>query len=82
MTCPRIPGQPHRSRFRRPRWWRRRSRPSHRTLLTPAGPPSLAGRAQEHYTRAIQAQRDGDWARYGEELTRLGEVLERMQEGQ
>jgi hypothetical protein len=26
----------------------------------------------------MQAQRDGNWALYGEEIKRLGEVLERM----
>lgn len=39
---------------------------------------SLAGQARQHYDRAIQAQRDGDWARYGEEIKKLGAVLEQM----
>jgi uncharacterized membrane protein (UPF0182 family) len=39
---------------------------------------SLAARAQEHYQRAIQAQRDGNWALYGDEIKKLGEVLENM----
>jgi uncharacterized protein len=38
----------------------------------------LAGEAREHYLRAIEAQRDGNWALYGEEIRKLGEVLERM----
>lgn len=38
----------------------------------------LATQAKQHYDRAIQAQRDGDWARYGEEIKRLGEVIEQM----
>ena len=49
------------------------------------GPPGatesldvLAARAREHYQRAVQAQREGDWARYGEEIRRLGEVLDQM----
>ena len=42
---------------------------------------TLAQQAQQHYARALEAQREGDWARYGEEIERLGEVLERMQEG-
>jgi len=46
------------------------------------GLTSLPRLAHDHYLRALQAQRDGDWARYGEEIERLGEVLERMQEGQ
>ena len=39
----------------------------------------LAEQAQNHYAQALRAQRDGDWARYGEEIERLGEVLEEMQ---
>jgi hypothetical protein len=52
---------------------------------TPSPPPAsvepldtLAARAREHYQRALQAQREGDWARYGEEIRRLGEVLDQM----
>ncbi len=40
----------------------------------------LAAQAREHYRRAIEAQRRGDWALYGEEIRKLGEVLERMTE--
>jgi uncharacterized protein len=43
-----------------------------------SGLPSLAAEAQRHYDRAVQAQRAGDWATYGEELRQLGQVLERM----
>src|SRR5688500_2073559 len=39
---------------------------------------SLAEQARSHYQRAVQAQRDGNWALYGEEIKKLGEVLERM----
>ena len=39
---------------------------------------SLAALAEEHYQRAMQAQRDGNWAQYGEEIKKLGEVLARM----
>jgi uncharacterized membrane protein (UPF0182 family) len=39
---------------------------------------SLADQARSHYQRALQAQREGNWALYGEEIKRLGEVLERM----
>jgi uncharacterized protein len=39
---------------------------------------TLAALAQEHYQRAMQAQRDGNWALYGEEIKKLGEILERM----
>jgi hypothetical protein len=45
-----------------------------------AGPAfaALAAQARGHYDRAIEAQRSGDWAKYGEELKRLGEVLAQM----
>jgi uncharacterized protein len=33
--------------------------------------------ARTHYDSAIAAQRAGDWAKYGEELRKLGEALER-----
>jgi uncharacterized protein len=39
---------------------------------------ALALRAREHYQRAIEAQRTGNWALYGEEIRRLGEVLDQM----
>jgi len=40
---------------------------------------NLAEQAKQHFDRAMQAQREGDWARYGEEIKRLGAVLEQMQ---
>jgi hypothetical protein len=49
--------------------------------VEPAGGESLetlATLANEHYARAIQAQRDGNWTLYGEEIKKLGEILERM----
>ena len=53
------------------------------TAAPAAGAPgALMQQAQEHYTRALQAQRSGDWARYGEEIEQLGNVLERLQRGQ
>jgi uncharacterized protein len=42
----------------------------------------LAKQAKQHYDRATQAQRDGDWARYGEEVKRLGAVIEQMSKQQ
>jgi uncharacterized protein len=36
----------------------------------------LIRQARESYDRAVQAQRQGDWAKYGEELKRLGAILE------
>src|SRR5688572_11371939 len=38
----------------------------------------LAADARGHYERAIEAQRAGDWAKYGEELRLLGEALAKM----
>jgi uncharacterized protein len=37
---------------------------------------ALIRQAGESYDRAVQAQRQGDWAKYGEELKRLGAILE------
>jgi uncharacterized membrane protein (UPF0182 family) len=39
---------------------------------------NLAEQAKQHYDRAMQAQREGDWARYGEEVKRLGAVIDQM----
>ncbi len=46
-----------------------------------AGAAALAGEARDHYQRALQAQRDGNWALYGEEIRKLGEVLDRLARG-
>ncbi len=63
------------------------------TLLADAGAPrpepgapaepsdGLVSQAGDHYRRALQAQRDGDWAQYGEEIEQLGEVLEQLGSG-
>ena len=34
--------------------------------------------ARRRYQSALQAQRAGDWARYGEEIRQLGELLEQV----
>jgi hypothetical protein len=39
---------------------------------------ALAIEARRRYLAALQAQRDNDWARYGEEMRRLGELLEQI----
>jgi len=39
---------------------------------------NLTARARQHYERAMQAQRDGNWALYGEEIRLLGETLRGM----
>ena len=51
-------------------------------------PPAVAGTPQEvseliaeagrRYRRAVEAQREGNWAAYGEEIRRLGEILEQL----
>jgi uncharacterized membrane protein (UPF0182 family) len=51
------------------------------TTTIPGRPPTpqtsaLAARARQHYDRAMQAQRDGNWALYGEEIRLLGEALQ------
>jgi uncharacterized membrane protein (UPF0182 family) len=38
----------------------------------------LLAEARQRYQAALEAQRAGDWARYGEEIKRLGEILERL----
>ncbi len=43
-----------------------------------AAPGGLASEAQQHYQRALEARESGDWARYGEEIRQLGDVLRRM----
>ena len=35
--------------------------------------------AREHFDRAMKAQRDGNWALYGEEIKKLGEIIRKMQ---
>ncbi|MFB3854079.1 MAG: UPF0182 family protein [Vicinamibacterales bacterium] len=49
------------------------------TQQSAPGIGQLAQQAAEHYRRALAAQRDGNWALYGEEIKRLGEILEKMQ---
>ena len=39
---------------------------------------ALVERARQHYDRAMQAQRDGNWALYGDEIRLLGETLRGM----
>jgi hypothetical protein len=39
---------------------------------------SAIAEAQRRYQAALDAQRQGDWARYGEEIRQLGAVLERL----
>lgn len=45
---------------------------------TPADLGLLAARANAAYLRAIDAQRAGNWAKYGEEMKLVGELLDKM----
>ena len=59
---------------------------SESTVLTAAGASApgssevtrLIERAGDAYNRAVAAQREGNWAKYGEELKRLGETIEEL----
>ena len=78
-----FPGGRSRGASRRhpPRRASRRPAPAPLRARPPAASPdaaSLADQARTHYQRAMQAQREGNWALYGEEIKKLGEVLERM----
>jgi hypothetical protein len=42
---------------------------------------ALAAEAKTHLDRALKAQRDGDWATYGEEIKKVGEIVDRMNKG-
>jgi uncharacterized membrane protein (UPF0182 family) len=48
----------------------------------PSGSLNLVQQARGAYDRAVQAQRQGDWARYGEELRRLGTILQQLNTAQ
>ncbi len=49
------------------------------TVGAPVGAPAeLLRQAQQHYDRAITAQRAGDWTTYGREIDQLGAVLKRL----
>jgi uncharacterized membrane protein (UPF0182 family) len=47
-------------------------------MPTPPPTAAVAARARQHYERAMQAQRDGNWALYGDEIRVLGEALQEM----
>ncbi|HEY7568227.1 MAG TPA: hypothetical protein VH762_11685, partial [Gemmatimonadaceae bacterium] len=44
-----------------------------------AASAELLRRAQQHYDRAMEAQRAGNWAQYGSEIAQLGAVLKQLQ---
>jgi hypothetical protein len=62
---------------------RRPAEPAIAGQPAPADPglQALAAEARRHYEAAVQAQRDINWAKYGEEMRRLGEVLEQLRAG-
>ena len=45
---------------------------------TPQEVSELIAEAGRRYRRAVEAQREGNWAAYGEEIRRLGEILEQL----
>lgn len=63
------------------------ARPEPATSGTPAAPSvgtdqrALIAEALRRYQAALAAQRAGEWARYGEEIRRLGEILEQIVRG-
>ena len=58
-----------------------RAAPAPGTQIQPSASGQLIREADDHYQRAISAQRAGDWATYGQEIQRLGEVLRRLNAG-
>ncbi|MDH3571147.1 MAG: hypothetical protein OER89_13340, partial [Gemmatimonadota bacterium] len=55
---------------------RRRSRPA--AAVTTLN--ELIAEAADHYDQALAAQRSGDWARYGDEMRRVGELLRQLRQ--
>ncbi|MFN0277273.1 MAG: UPF0182 family protein, partial [Pyrinomonadaceae bacterium] len=54
--------------------------PSGESPTVTVGSADLLGQAKQQYQLALEAQRAGDWAKYGEEIKRLGETLEKLSE--
>ncbi len=48
----------------------------------PSSAADLIQQASAAYDRALQAQRQGDWARYGEEIRKLGAILQDLNRAQ
>jgi hypothetical protein len=48
------------------------------TVPTVGPDAGLIGQAQDHFDRAIAAQRAGDWAAYGREIEQLGTALKQL----
>ncbi len=47
-------------------------------LPAETGTKEMAAQANQIYEAALRAQREGDWSRYGEEIRRLGEILNKL----
>jgi hypothetical protein len=47
-------------------------------VVTAPDNAALIREASQHYDRALQLQRQGDWAGYGEEIKKLGEALNKL----
>ena len=52
------------------------------TGAAPALDAALISQAQQHYDRAITAQRSGDWSAYGREIDQLGTILKQLRSRQ
>ncbi len=56
--------------------------PARAALASDANTAALVAEANAAYLAATEAQRAGDWARYGAELEKLGEALRRLEGGE
>lgn len=52
-----------------------------KTTAPTTGSTALLDEARRHYEAALEAQRAGDWAKYGDEIKKLGETLEKLNAG-
>ncbi len=57
-----------------------RETPAPTPVVTDTTSESLAQQATRVYEAAIRAQREGDWGRYGEEIKKLGEILNKLRQ--
>lgn len=53
-------------------------KPIEKPLKVKESKEDLVRRAKEHFNRALKAQREGNWALYGEEMQKLEEVLKKL----
>ena len=51
-------------------------------VSVPVGSLELAQQASSHYQRALQAQREGNWSLYGNQIQQLGQLLATMAGGE